>query len=299
MTNKPATPKQPTQKPLISENTAIPIKIDAKTAAEAYAKALKRLSARVKHPGFRVGKVPSKIAEEIIGQDKIIETALDALLPEAYREALVKSGKKPITQPSVRPVSLEVGKEWELIAEIAERPEIAITNYQKIVKKAHTEAEKELAKQIAEAKEKHLATQEDQKQDFIVQKIYQALIIELKPAIPELLVREEVRYDLDELNQQLEPLKMSIQDYLQRRGMTEQQLSSELAARALGRLQITLLLQEIAKEAKVEITAKAIDTAITDTKNPELIAQQSNQQYRNLVEQTLMRKAVAELLLKL
>ena len=50
---------------------------------------------------------------------------------------------------------------------------------------------------------------------------------------------------------------------------------------------------------KIEITAKAIDAAITDTKNPELIAQQSNQQYRNLVEQTLMRKAVAELLLKL
>ncbi len=329
MTNKPATPKQPAQKPLISENTAIPIKIDAKTAAEAYTKALKRLSARVKHPGFRVGKVPAKIAEEIIGKDKIIETALDALLPEAYREALVKSGKQPITQPSVRPVSLEIGKDWELVAEIAERPEIAITNYQKIVKKARTEAEKELTKQIAEAKEKHLATQkeaqkeskkaaknekkaadspefpafqeptEDQKQDFIVQKIYQALIVELKPAIPELLVREEVRYDLDELNQQLEPLKMSIQDYMQRRGMTEQQLSSELAARALGRLQITLLLQEIAKEAKVEITAKAIDAAITDTKNPELIAQQSNQQYRNLVEQTLMRKAVAELLLKL
>jgi FKBP-type peptidyl-prolyl cis-trans isomerase (trigger factor) len=319
------TPATPAKKPLIAANTPITITIPAKEATEAYGKALKKLSKRVKHPGFRVGKVPAKIAEEILGQSSIIESALDTILPQAYQEALAKSGKKPLTQPSVRPVSLELGKDWELIAEIAERPEIKIAEYQKIAKKALSEAQKELQKQVTEAKAAHEKAQKEakktqktdtkttpapespafkepskeQEQDFLVQKIYQALILELKPAIPELLVREEVRYDLDELTNQLEPLKMSLEEYMQKRNLTEQQLSNELAARALGRLQITLLLQEIAKEIKAEVTQEAIDAAITETKNPEMIAQQKNQQYRNLVEQTLMRKVVAEHLLKL
>jgi FKBP-type peptidyl-prolyl cis-trans isomerase (trigger factor) len=322
------------EKPLIAENTKVSIKIDAATATEGYQKALRRLSAKLKHPGFRLGKVPPKIAEEVLGQDRIIDSALDKLLPVAYQEAIVAAKKQPLTQPSIKAVSLEVGKEWELEAEIAERPELNIAGYEKIANAAHKEAQADLEKQVKEAREAHeknlkeLAAAaktaksdktekkseasptpvpaepapfkeptEEQRRDFLVQRVYQALVKELKPAIPELLVREEVRYDLDELQNQLQPLNLSIQEYMQRRGMDEQQLSNELAARALGRLQITLLLQEIAKTAKLEVTPAAIDAAIEETKNPEMIAQKENGQYRNLVEQTLLRKAVSEHLL--
>jgi FKBP-type peptidyl-prolyl cis-trans isomerase (trigger factor) len=333
-TNTPQTDSKnetATEKPLIAENTKVVIKIDAKTASEGYQKALRRLSAKLKHPGFRLGKVPPKIAEEVLGQDRIIDSALDKLLPVAYQEAIVAAKKKPLTQPSIKAVSLEVGKEWELEAEIAERPELNIAGYEKIAKAAHKAAQTDLEKQVKEAREAHEKNQkelaaaaktakkekkseasptpalaepapfkeptEEQKHDFLVQRVYQALVKELKPAIPELLVREEVRYDLDELQNQLQPLNLSIQAYMQRRGMDEQQLSNELAARALGRLQITLLLQEIAKAAKLEVTPAAIDAAIEETKNPEMIAQKENGQYRNLVEQTLLRKAVSEHLL--
>lgn len=319
---KPAV-KEKKEQSLIAENTKLTITIDAATAKSAYVQALKKLAKKLKHPGFRAGKVPPKIAEEILGQPTIIESALDVVLPQAYQTAVVAEKKQPLTRPSITPVTLELGKDWQLTAEIAERPNITLGDYKKIVRNAKKTAQKTLEEQVTQAQKTHEEKSKsskkekessknpkpatppfqeptaEQKRDFLLQSIYQTLVTELKPSIPELLVREEVRYDLDELARQLEPLKLSIQEYLQKRSITEQELSNELATRALGRLQITLLLQEIAKEADLKITEKAVDAAITETNNPEMIAQKQNPQYRNLIEQTLLRQSVAEHLLSL
>lgn len=309
---KKTTKSEKQEKPLIAENTVITLTVPAQEATEAYNQALKKLAKKVSVSGFRKGKVPAKVAEEHLKPESIIEEALQIVIPDLYTKALEKSGYKPLTYPEFRPVSLDKGADWVVEAYIAQRPEIALKGYEKVVKSAQKAAQKELDEQIKAAKkhaeeckdDKHnhdnTEPSEEEKKNFIVQYIYRELVKELKPQIQELLVKEETRYDLEQLAQQLKQFNIPFEKFLQQRGMTFEQLSNELAAGALARLQTAFLIDEIAKEAKLTVEKEDLDAAFAKVSDEKLRKQQeTDPRYVDMMSQTILRQKVADHLLSL
>lgn len=308
---KKATEKS--EKALIGPNTILTLTIDKKVAAEAYRKTLNKLSKDLKTSGFRKGKVPTDVAEQMLGEDRIIQDALEICVPDAYRALLEKENKQPLTYPEFNPISLKKNEDWTLEVHIAEKPTINTKGYKDVAKKALKKAEtelktqeKELAKHVEEAEkagEKHDHPHEitdQQRREHKLQVIYKDLIEHIKPEIPELLVKEETRYDLENLSYRLKQMNIKFEDFLKHRGMTFEQLSTELAAGALGRLQATFIISALAEEQKITIEQKDVDAVIEQTADKKLQEQQKGDpRYQSMLIETLLRQRVADHLLNL
>lgn len=300
------------QKPLIGANTVVTLTIPANDAQAAYTKALKKLAKTVKAAGFRKGKVPAKVAEEHLKPETIIEEALQTVIPELYTAAIKKENLQPLTYPEFKPVSLNKGEDWVVEAYVAQRPTINLSGYKKIVAKANKDAIAELEKQAKEL-EKHIAESKDEKHEhshaqpsqeeqknFRIQFVYKVLVQEIKPEIQELLVKEETRYDLEQLATQLKQFNIPFEKFLQQRKLTFEQLSNELAAGALARLQTAFIIDEVAKTEKLTVEKADLTAAFEKVTDKKLRAQQeSDPRYIDMMSQTILRQKVADHLLSI
>lgn len=277
----------PTASDVIAENTVLELTIPWKTAERAYNQALQRLAQNLKSPGFRKGKVPLKMAEDKIGRLEIIDRALNQILPAAYERLIKAQDKKPLTQPEIKPLKLEWEQDWVLEVQIAEEPVIKLGEYKKAVKagkKAHEDHHKEDEKAKSKDKKAVAPTPDhDHDEDHLLQHIFKELVTSVKPRIPELLLKEQTRSELQRLVQSLEQMKISLDEYQKRRGLTFEQLTQELAAVALGQLQVEYILKTIVEQEKLdatdqEITAK-IEEMVTQGSKKESLTHPSAQQY--------------------
>ena len=92
-------------------------------------------------PGFRKGKAPRKIIEQLYGQEVFFEDAANAIIPDAYAKACIESELDIVSQPKISVTQLEKGKPFVFEAEVAVRPEVELGNYKGVeVSKVDTEA---------------------------------------------------------------------------------------------------------------------------------------------------------------
>jgi FKBP-type peptidyl-prolyl cis-trans isomerase (trigger factor) len=264
--NKKKTTENKTAKLPIAKNTVIKITISAKDTKEAYQKGLNKLARNIKISGFRKGKVPAKLAEDRLEPGAIIQEALHLILPDLYTKEIKKANKKPLTHPEFNPISIKKDEEWILEAHIAERPEVKLGDYKKVIKKAKTEAEKLMDEQVKklqkeqedkakEAKieqEPKIEPSNQEKRDFALRFIYSKLVEAINPKIPELLIKEEVRHDLRGLQDRLKQINIPFENFLKQRGITFEQLSGELAMHAVSRIQVAFIIDEIIKLEKLK-----------------------------------------------
>jgi trigger factor len=63
--------------------------------------AYERLVKKADIPGFRKGKAPRAIVEHALGKSRLLEDALDHLLPQAYEQAIKEQTIEPYAQPEL------------------------------------------------------------------------------------------------------------------------------------------------------------------------------------------------------
>src|SRR5258708_5725165 len=78
---------------------SLDIEVEQERLDRAVDEAFRRLAGRVDVPGFRRGKAPRSMIERMIGRDRIVEEALDLLLPLVVTEALEQEKVEPFTRP--------------------------------------------------------------------------------------------------------------------------------------------------------------------------------------------------------
>jgi trigger factor len=86
---------------------SLDIEVEKERLDRAVDDALRRLSGRVDVPGFRRGKAPRSMIERMIGRDRIVEEALDHLVPEVVSEAMQQEKLEPYTRPRVESIELD------------------------------------------------------------------------------------------------------------------------------------------------------------------------------------------------
>lgn len=102
---------------------------------KAYQKNKKKLSI----PGFRKGKVPRRMLEQMYGKDIFFEDAANELIPGAYAKAVDECTEEIVSQPKVDVVQMEAGKPFVFTAEVALKPEVTLGRYKGVeVEKADT-----------------------------------------------------------------------------------------------------------------------------------------------------------------
>ena len=77
------------------------VEVEPAELEEALEKAFRRMSQKVKVPGFRMGKAPRQLLERQVGKEAMLEEALEKLVPELYNLALDSENIDAVGQPDI------------------------------------------------------------------------------------------------------------------------------------------------------------------------------------------------------
>lgn len=93
--------------------------------------ALKSIGSQINVPGFRQGKVPTRIIEQRVGKGAVIQEAVNEALPEFFGQAVDETGVEPIGQPEVdiTEVPMTDGEQLKFTVEVDVRPEVTLPDY--------------------------------------------------------------------------------------------------------------------------------------------------------------------------
>jgi trigger factor len=106
------------------------IEVEPERLDAARDKAVRKLAPKAKVPGFRPGKAPAPMIRRYFGEDRVLDEALDILVPAVYREAVEADDSiVPIARPR-----LEIEQVEPLVvkATIPVRPTIELGDYQSV-----------------------------------------------------------------------------------------------------------------------------------------------------------------------
>ena len=109
----------------------VEVEIPAEVVSKEWDSMVQRYTKLARVPGFRKGKVPASIVRNRFAED-IRTDVLEALLPEYFRQAVVKQGFRPISKPQVHSLETEDGKPIRFKAAFEILPDIELGNYQGI-----------------------------------------------------------------------------------------------------------------------------------------------------------------------
>ncbi|MCM1188174.1 MAG: trigger factor [bacterium] len=105
------------------------IEVSAQELEKAIEGAYQKSKNKISIPGFRKGKAPRKMIEQMYGREIFYEDAANALVPDAYDEALEECTEEVVSSPKIDVVQLEAGKPFIFTAEVALKPEVTLGKY--------------------------------------------------------------------------------------------------------------------------------------------------------------------------
>ncbi|MFL2076667.1 trigger factor [Marinilactibacillus psychrotolerans] len=132
--------------------------IDQETVKDGLDKTFKKVQKTLNVPGFRKGRVPRKMFNQMYGEAALYEDTLNDLLPDAYSKAVEEAGIEPVAQPNIDIESVEKGQDWKLIAEVTLKPEVELGEYKGLeVTKQDREVTEEAVEKNLESRRENLA----------------------------------------------------------------------------------------------------------------------------------------------
>ena len=136
------------------------IEVSAEDLEKAMQSAYQKAKGRISIPGFRKGKAPRKMIEQMYGKGIFLEDAVNALIPEHYSKALSECELEIVSQPQIDVTQMEPGKALIFTAEVAVKPEVTLGEYKGVeVPKAEIEVtEEEIESAIKREQEKNSRT---------------------------------------------------------------------------------------------------------------------------------------------
>lgn len=136
------------------------IEVPAEELEKAIQGAYQKNRNRISVPGFRKGKAPRKMIEQIYGKEVFYEDAANALIPDAYEKAYDECQEEIVSSPQIDVVQLEAGKPFIFTAEVALKPQVTLGQYKGVkVDKADLEVtEEEVTAEIDQERNKNSRT---------------------------------------------------------------------------------------------------------------------------------------------
>ena len=118
-----------TYEKLSSNKAKLTITIDAAAFDEAMQKAYLKIRGQVNIPGFRRGRAPRKMIENMYGEAVFYDDAFEILFPAAYEEAATANGLEPVDRPDVDVKEIGSGKDLVFTVEVFVKPDVELGEY--------------------------------------------------------------------------------------------------------------------------------------------------------------------------
>lgn len=133
------------------------VTVDAKEVDSRIKKQYKDFAYKYNFPGFRKGKAPRPVIDNMLGAQAVVATVTDDVVNELYPIAMDELDLIAMGQPEIETATdlVEAGKPFSFTATVSTRPELELENFEPVtVKLPATEAtEAEIDAQINELRE--------------------------------------------------------------------------------------------------------------------------------------------------
>ena len=114
----------------VAENT---VELEFKVSAEEFEKALtaafRKANKEITVPGFRKGKAPRNVVEKMFGQEIFFNDAIDAILPQAYEDAVKEAGLVVVARPELDIPTCTKEEGFTVKATLTTYPEVKLGQY--------------------------------------------------------------------------------------------------------------------------------------------------------------------------
>ncbi len=117
------------QEDILNRQTILNIEVEPEELDGFLNRAYQRLVRRVVVPGFRKGKAPRTMVERLVGYDRLLEEALEILVPEITSTAVQNQGLEISTMPEVEVVETSPVK---IKATVALTPGVTLGDYRSL-----------------------------------------------------------------------------------------------------------------------------------------------------------------------
>ena len=273
------------------------ITIPAEKVDEAFNQAVAAAAKSAKVKGFRKGKAPLKEVEKGLDQGELNGRVINLLIPNAYTAAIRKKNLKPVTNPRIEIKKFARGNEFIFEVEIAEAPEVELGDWQKTLESLVRKSQIKTAATLAEAKDK--AQNEEKVEKPAADEILEAVTSTAKVEIPAMLIEDEVGKMLTQLNDRLDALGLSPEEYLKSRGQTAESLRQEYTEQAQGILKTEFVLDKLADELQIEVKDEEIDKAIEATGDEKIKKSLNNPPNRAYIKTVIRKSKTVEKLIEI
>ncbi len=108
------------------------IEASAEDFEQAIEKAYQKSKNKLSIPGFRKGKVPRKMIEQMYGKEIFYEDAANMVIPPTYVKAVDECTEAIVSRPTIDVVQAEAGKPFIFTAEVALKPDVTLGKYKGI-----------------------------------------------------------------------------------------------------------------------------------------------------------------------
>ncbi len=134
------------------------IEVSVEDFEKAVEAAYQKNKGKIEVPGFRKGKVPRKMIEQMYGKEVFYEDAANEIIPEAYEKAYDECEEEIVSAPKIEVTQIEAGKPFIFTAEVALKPEVKLGKYKGIkVDKVEVEVTEEEVNEAIETERKNSA----------------------------------------------------------------------------------------------------------------------------------------------
>lgn len=225
--------------------------------------------------GFRKGKAPENLVAGSLNPKKVLELALEKIIPDYYRRAVEKFSLRPIISPKIELLSSEENKDWSFKFTTCEAPDIQLDDYKEKLKGAG-EAKIWTPGTGQNTKEN---TNDKEKKEEKLQKVFAWLDQNIKVEISDLLIEDEVNRKLSGLLAETQKLGLSIDQYLASSHKSVEEIKNEYRQQSEKNLKMEFILGKIAEEEKITVSPEEIEKTITEVKDEKEKKQLEEQKY--------------------
>lgn len=120
------------KKELTQNEVELTITVPYEDVQEDLKEAARQLSKRMNIPGFRPGKVPLDVMKKKVGEQHILETALERIVQRTFVKAIVGEGIETVEQPKIDVQTLAPGNPISYKATVAILPEVQLGDYTRL-----------------------------------------------------------------------------------------------------------------------------------------------------------------------
>ncbi|MFQ5452281.1 MAG: trigger factor [Candidatus Paceibacterota bacterium] len=229
--------------------------------------------------GFRVGKVPAKIAKKSIEPDAIYTEILHGMVASAFRVIVDKESLKPISSPKLDVSSAKKDDDWVFTLTIPVKPDIKLPDYKSIVqavKKKHKSADIWTPGKTLEKKDQEKKQAEKQ---VILNEILKELLEKTMVEVPGVLVEQEVEKRLAGIVDDVRKIGLTVEAYLRSKGKTMDSLKKQYKKEVVDSFKLELILDKLADTENITVEKDELDKFLAEVQKQDKTANIKEQAY--------------------